>query len=306
MTLSSHALRSKRPEPLLSAWKQRSAAKLPAGSENRAKVGAFIDANPAQGYFPDLLTPEESSQGLEAGIDAILRTSKRRLRADVNRIANSRGKVSRAVAEIGEGRPAALKELADSARFYDEVILGEAKERIRLTFDADRLRRAQILLDTGVGGLLNSLHPKASFDGSVLEIADYSGERDLYLNGRGLRLVPSYFKLPDKPITLADPDLPQVLVYSVDRTAGLIAAAGREQVAALLGRTRAALLEATAVGGSTTELAARVAVSPAAASQHLTVLREAGLVISVRDANVVRHTVTSLGRAMLAGAGPAA
>jgi DNA-binding transcriptional ArsR family regulator len=306
LTLSSHALRSKRSDPVLASWKQQAAQRLLPGSQARQKVEALIAANPARGYFPDLLTPEESSQGLEAGLDALMHTSKRRLRSDVSRLADSHGRLTQAVADIGDGRPAALKELAGAARFYYDEVLGDVTDRIRTTFDADRRRRAQILLDGGVGALLNSLHPNVAFDGTVLEIADYAGERDLHLNGRGLRLVPSYFKLPDKPITLADPDLPQVLVYSIDRMAGLVAAAAREPVSALLGRTRAALLEATILGGSTTELARRVNISPAAASQHLAVLREAGMVISTRDANMMRHTATSLGNALFASRGAAA
>jgi DNA-binding transcriptional ArsR family regulator len=40
-------------------------------------------------------------------------------------------------------------------------------------------------------------------------------------------------------------------------------------------------------------------ISQAAASQHATVLRNAGLLISQRDRNTVLHTLTALGQAML-------
>jgi DNA-binding transcriptional ArsR family regulator len=42
-----------------------------------------------------------------------------------------------------------------------------------------------------------------------------------------------------------------------------------------------------------------LAISPAAASQHTTVLRNAGLLVSRRDRNTVLHTLTPLGAAML-------
>jgi DNA-binding transcriptional ArsR family regulator len=46
-------------------------------------------------------------------------------------------------------------------------------------------------------------------------------------------------------------------------------------------------------------VARRLNISPAAASQHTTVLRNAGLLVSHRDRNTVLHTLTPLGRAML-------
>ncbi|WP_067543171.1 ArsR/SmtB family transcription factor [Nocardia crassostreae] len=70
-------------------------------------------------------------------------------------------------------------------------------------------------------------------------------------------------------------------------------------LSALLGRTRAAVLEAIADGGSTTLLAQRLGVSPATASEHAAVLREAGLVASIRVRNSVHHNLTPLGVALL-------
>jgi DNA-binding transcriptional ArsR family regulator len=61
------------------------------------------------------------------------------------------------------------------------------------------------------------------------------------------------------------------------------------------------VLDAIGDGCSTTDLARRVGVSPAAASQHATVLRNAGLVMRQRDRNTVLHTLTALGRAVLNG-----
>ena len=302
VSLSSHVLRTKRSDPLLAGWKQRVATRLSPGSVMRNEVSLFITLNPAHGYFPDMLTPHEASDGLDAGIDSILSLPKPRLRLEIEKLANAHGRVAPRVAEVGEGDPGALKELGTAMRAYHSAALDDVSDWVRTAFDADRMLRAQALLDGGVGALLDGLHPKVSFNGTVLEINDYNGDRDLYLSGRGLRLVPSFFKVPEvKPITLHDPELPQVLVYPVDRHAGLAAAAAREPLSALLGRTRASLLEASVLGGSTTELARRVGISAPAASQHLTVLREAGLVISVRDANVVRHTATALGNAMLHG-----
>ncbi len=70
-------------------------------------------------------------------------------------------------------------------------------------------------------------------------------------------------------------------------------------LAALLGRTRAAVLEAIVDGCTTTELARRVKVSVPSASQHAQVLRDAGLLVTRRTGKSVHHSLTALGAALL-------
>jgi DNA-binding transcriptional ArsR family regulator len=167
------------------------------------------------------------------------------------------------------------------------------------------------LLDGGVDALLSSLRPAIRWDGEVLEVPNYPADREIHLAGRGLVLVPSFFCCR-VPVALADPALPPVLVYPVDRLGGLADGpgraatpgadareTGRDALAALLGRTRAAVLEAMDDGCSTGEVARRLMITPGAASQHATVLRNAGLLLSRRDRNTVIHTLTPLGRAIL-------
>ncbi|MFJ4869744.1 hypothetical protein [Streptomyces sp. NPDC088757] len=67
----------------------------------------------------------------------------------------------------------------------------------------------------------------------------------------------------------------------------------------LLGRTRAAILEAAADGRGTTEPACRLGISPATVSQRTAVLRNAGLLATRREGKAVLHTVTPLGTALL-------
>lgn len=67
----------------------------------------------------------------------------------------------------------------------------------------------------------------------------------------------------------------------------------------LLGRARAAVLQATAAGVTTTEAARRAGVTPATATHHTTALRDAGLITSHRHGNTVVHTLTLMGATML-------
>jgi DNA-binding transcriptional ArsR family regulator len=199
-----------------------------------------------------------------------------------------------------------LRHLTDWMAQYGKVAIEPYWVRMQAAVEADRARRTRALLDGGAEGLLASLRPAMRWspaDG-VLEIPDYPSTRDLHLDGRGLLLVPSYF-CDRTPVALVDPTLPQVLVYPVDRLGGLLAStvdrtlADRRALRALLGRTRAAVLETIGDGSSTGEIARRLDISLAAASQHTTVLRNAGLVVTQRDRNTVLHTLTPLGSAML-------
>lgn len=79
------------------------------------------------------------------------------------------------------------------------------------------------------------------------------------------------------------------------------AAAAERPLAALLGRTRSAALEATTEGCTTSELAQACDISLAAASQQASVLREAGLIQTRRNGRAVSHQISELGVRLLEG-----
>jgi DNA-binding transcriptional ArsR family regulator len=171
----------------------------------------------------------------------------------------------------------------------------------RALIEAERSRRARVLLDEGTEGLLRSFRPMMTWDPPVLRV-DVPYDRSLYLDGRGLLLVPSYLSW-DTPDVLRDPALPPVLVYPIERdlvlSAGVRPPVHGSAVAALIGRTRTSLLESLADGRTTSELARRVGVSPGSVSQHTAVLREARLIRTSRAGKAVVHTITPLGRNLL-------
>ncbi|WP_328285716.1 ArsR/SmtB family transcription factor [Streptomyces sp. GQFP] len=73
----------------------------------------------------------------------------------------------------------------------------------------------------------------------------------------------------------------------------------RAPLAALLGTPRVVILQATAVGATTGELARASGVSAASATRHTTVLRDTGLLVSHRHGPAVLHTLTPTGAALL-------
>lgn len=303
LVLSLHLLQGRGRDPLLTEWRRTVASGLRTDT-TAERYRLLLALNPPRGYFPDFLTPYASKEGLDAGLEAIRGTPADLLRRDLTRLAEENALPASASA-LARGEPEVLSHLTDSMVRYQSLAVTPYWSRIQAAVEADRARRARAMLDGGTEGLLASLRPNMRWADGVLEVLDYPDSRELHLDGRGLLLVPSFF-CARTPVALLDPSLPPVLVYPVDRLGGLMPepgsdadAAQREALAALLGRTRAAVLEAADEGCTTGEVARRLRISAAAASQHTTVLRNAGLLVSHRDRNTVLHTLTPLGRAVL-------
>ncbi|WP_329360790.1 ArsR/SmtB family transcription factor [Streptomyces sp. NBC_01483] len=257
---------------------------------------------PATGYIPDFLTPPVTGGGLSAGLDQLLRTPRVQLVRELTRLAESRP-VPNWAASLGRPGSDALKVLANSLGIYFRGLLEPHWPHIRTAVGNDVGVRARVLLDGGTQALLASLRPVARWNAPVLEV-DYPVQRDLYLEGRGLLLVPSYFCWR-RPTALADPGLDPVLVYPVAKAPLTVADGTDDGVERLLGRTRAAVL--TEVAGqsarTTSEVAGAVGIALPSASYQIGVLRDGGLVASHRDGKYVLHTATPLGLRLL-GNGP--
>ncbi|WP_329013010.1 ArsR/SmtB family transcription factor [Streptomyces sp. NBC_00690] len=265
---------------------------------------------PPRGYSPDFLTPAAGTVCAESGIEAILSTPRTQLRTDLATLGREQSLPSWADA-LARGDAGALRGLGSALRRYQRQALEPYWAQITSAVDAERSSRADAFLSGGTEELLNSLHPAVRWNPPVLEVA-YPHRQDLFLQGRGLFLVPSYF-CRGTPISLRDGSLTPVLVYPINRDSRALTlhqaayAPGADTLARLLGRTRAAtlLLIADAQDATGGEIARRLDISPASASEHATVLREAGLIRSLRVRNTIRHTLTPLGVELLEGPLPA-
>jgi DNA-binding transcriptional ArsR family regulator len=294
LSLSVHLLRSRRPDVTLGDWRMSVCSELRLGSAARAEADLLLELNPPVGYFPDFLTPVAALNGFDEGVEAVLSTPDKTIRHDLDLLSVH---TRPSAATVGLLRADGMRALRRSLTRYREVALDRIWPRVRAAVEADLAQRRRTLAHEGVEGLLAGLGGAARWTGGAIEIESYRGHREIHLDGRGLTLIPAYFKAPGKPITLVDPDLPPVLVYPINRGATQTTRPGA--LGELIGRTRSAVLETIADGCTTGEVAKRLNISPASASQHLTVLRDAGLVMSVREGNRVRHLPTTLGRTLL-------
>ncbi|MGH3196542.1 MAG: ArsR/SmtB family transcription factor, partial [Streptosporangiaceae bacterium] len=87
---------------------------------------------------------------------------------------------------------------------------------------------------------------------------------------------------------------------------GCLLAAGNDNLATLIGPTRAAVLRALREPHGTATLAGAVGISAASASEHAKVLRDACLIETRREGRSVRHSLRPLGRTVLGQLQPAA
>ncbi|MFE7239049.1 ArsR/SmtB family transcription factor [Streptomyces sp. NPDC057580] len=336
--LSFHRLRDRRASAVFGEWRTETRPRL--NGETRL-LAALV---PPRGYFPDFLTPSRAAgepYGLDAGIEAMRGTPPERLHAELALLRTGRhepgrpaplggrpggrgglraGGVRPVGGRPGEGRPVpplrldALSEgraeplgrLIVDLRSYHRAAVEPYWPHIQASIEADRAIRGRALLDGGADELLASLPSMIRWRAPVLE-ADYPVDRDLHLDGRGLLLQPSFF-CRSTPVVYRDPKLPPVLVYPVTHSAAPVFAdpGPGPWLGRLLGNTRSTVLQAIGNGCTTSELARRAGVSLASASQHACVLREAGLVLTLRHGSSVLHTLTPLGGSLLRGGAPLA
>ena len=111
---------------------------------------------------------------------------------------------------------------------------------------------------------------------------------------------PSVFAWPGAPALTFDPP---AVIYPARGIHGLWQEDVRssEDLARLIGRTRAALLAALTAPASTTGLAARTGIPVSSVSEHLAVLRANGLISTTRTGRFLLHQRTPLGLALAAG-----
>ncbi|UXY31882.1 winged helix-turn-helix domain-containing protein [Streptomyces sp. HUAS TT20] len=288
-------------------WYRTAGARIRESHLDRTLRDLLLPLYPRAVYFPDFLTPSPAlddglNAGLDAGLDAIMSTPPRRVRDEL------------AVLDRRVGAPAWVRRLTDrqeraevvaAIRAYYEAAVAPFTEAMHSRIEAARSQCCRDLLDGGVDRMLAGLGPGLIWRPPILEVRYPVDDRDLYLDGRGLRLVPSYFCW-SSPISLADPQLPPVLVYPLLHEPTAISLRPATPLAALLGRTRATVLcvVASGAGATTGEIARAVGISAPSASKHAGVLREAGLLASSRHAAHVLHTLTPTGASLLVGSRP--
>lgn len=194
--------------------------------------------------------------------------------------------------------------LAEHLWRYWDVAVGPYWMRMCAVLEDDVSHRAAAAVTIGINQLLDDLHPEVSVRDGVLCI-DMPKHDPGRFTGVRLTLVPSVFVWP-RLIVNHDTDDEFELTYAA-RGVGRVwegvdprDAHPDDRISALLGRSRAAILDLVVVPMSTTQLARHLGQSPGSVSQHLAILRDSGLVTSWRSGRSVLYKQSPLGESLAA------
>ena len=256
---------------------------------------------PRDAYTPDFVHPPPRSPlaRIDDELREMLVTPAERIRSEI-RFAYRGAALPEVLGPFIDQPARAVADLAEVIRGYWEKLLAPHWERLRMVLEGDVLYRAREIADGGETLLFSDLHPEAWFEEGTLKI-EKPWEEQVALDGRGLLLVPSAFVWP-RLSAITEPPWQPTLIYPA-RGVGTLWEPGTpvtpKALGALLGRRRAAVLSALDSPRSTTEIAQRLGLSPASVSQHLAVLRAAGLVHANRVKRVVLYARTPRGDGLL-------
>ncbi|MET8275356.1 DUF5937 family protein [Streptomyces sp. NPDC005096] len=298
-------LRAEAEPPLHRRWAAQVRPRLVEAGLDQGWLAELI---PAGGYLADFLnpTPPAPFPELAGELEAIRQTSPERVRTDLGRLGVERdlGRSAR-LRLLGEAPEVALEKVAAEIEIYWELALAPYWARIRRLLEADIFRRARQVAELGAAQVLNELHESVRWDEDSLRLVRRHCALTRADTGAGLLLVPSVFAWPRVLTRSVVPDPPQ-LAYPA-RGIGTLweprTPVAGEAVAAVLGRSRTLLLTELDTPASTTVLARRSGLSAAGVSQHLTALRNAGLVTAHRAGRSVLYARTSVADALLTPAG---
>jgi DNA-binding transcriptional ArsR family regulator len=254
--------------------------------------------------WPDFI--DSPAPDLSEALGFVCGTPRRYLRSELTVVWRNRPDRPPAwLRDLADGDADAIEILVRALRDFHDAIVAPRWDSVLSSFHGDVARRMLILAAGGHQALFGALHHQLRWRDDGLERQGGGGEYEL--RGGGLLLMPSAFW--SGPPVFAHGDGVRagcVLLYEAQPNGHrpgpdhiLAGVAGADNLAALLGPTRAAVLRALREPHSTVDLAGTVGISPASASEHAKVLREAYLVETRREGRSVRHSLTPLGSTIL-------
>ncbi len=263
-----------------------------------ALLQALLAHEMKPGYL--MPVPDEHMPGLDTELRRVRATPTTQVRRDLDRRS---GPLPQPLRELYGDPRAGLARVVAAVRACHQVLIGPHWPRIVRLLEADIGHRASALADGGIQAVFADLHRDVSWtDG---ELVLHPGHRPnqpvtVDLTGHGLVMSPSVFAWP-RTWTDIRPAGTGIVRYPARGIATVWEThePAPDALAALIGRTRAGLLELLAAPATTSELATRLHVTPGAVSQHLNVLRDAGLVITRRHGRTVIHLRTTHADALL-------
>ena len=265
-------------------------------------LGRALTLTPPEGYMPDFLTPPPSGPlaSFADELELVRATSAHQIVCDVESLRDC-GEPTGPLEPFLADPSGEVDRLCDALDEFWARTLEPHWTRVRSLLGEDIRYRARRLTEGGPARLFSDLDPRVRWEGDRLEV-DQAFCDDVELRGRGLLLVPSAFQVT-RPASITSPPWQPTMIYPCRGVALLweeVPAEGPEALVKLVGGTRARLLAALDAPRSTTELAGSLGISAGGVSQHLTVLRDSGLVCGEREGRSVLYLRTSMADRLVA------
>jgi DNA-binding transcriptional ArsR family regulator len=278
-----------------SRWASRARLAFPAAAR------PLLELVPASGPWPTFLDPAISD--LDDALVVVAATPRLVLRRQLAATWRRAQAPPAWLKALADGDPEAMRTLVHALRAFNVACVAPHWPQILASFRGDVTERMAVLAGRGLGEVFGTLHRDLAWrDGALVRSSTVGLPGEFWLDGRGLQILPSV--LWTGPPLFAVPQLTlgaSAVIYAARTPAGLQGVREPRALAALIGRTRAAVLEALREPCSTAELAARVGIGAPSASEHAAVLRDADLIQTIRCGRGVRHSLTPLGRNLLNG-----
>jgi hypothetical protein len=257
-------------------------------------------------WLPDFLTPRPHSPltSVEEELGLLAETPAAVVREDIAEVypdaalpAALRGPTSRVLGRI-------VRVLGD----YWTSCFEPWWPKMRALLEADVIHRGRTVARSGMTAMFADLSPRIRLVGDTVQV-DMNTDTHFSRStaGEGLTLVPTLFtQNASAPIS---PDEPPLVMYGARgvgtlwETEGSGSPGALDGLVGLIGGVRSRLLVLLESPASSTELARRLDVTPAAVNQHLRAMRAAGLLTSARHGRSVLYLRSQLGDDLLAAAG---
>ena len=259
-----------------------------------------------RGYMPDFMTPPPLTPLPEFADELrVLRaTDAQTVRHEVAKTYEDQPNLPSAAQAYLDDPHAALEGLAECLQRFWTLTLEPHWPRLRAMLENDILIRARSLALGGADELFRDLNPLIRYENGVLSLDKSmcsNNDGAVHLNGRGLLLMPSAFVWP-KLSTILDAPWQPTLAYAPRGVANLWTnepPIAERSLELLLGKGRAEVLLSLDPPSSTLEIAQRLKLASSGVSEHLGVLRQAGLVESQRRGRFVYYRLSQTGLALL-------
>jgi DNA-binding transcriptional ArsR family regulator len=259
------------------------------------------------GYTPDFFSPPPVMPlpSLHAELSRIAATPPTQINRELEWRFDGET-LPQALWSLHDSPPAGLQQLCvEMLAFWEAAIVADWKRMIAIG-QADMIYRSRKLAEAGARAVLDDLHPKIRWNDAGL-IWERPHDQLVDLHGRGLLLVPTVLSWPGLSGLLDERWQQPALVYPPRGLESFWEPDehdDQDPLGELLGHRRARILRRLEQPTSTSVLVRQLGYSLGGVSEHLSVLRRAGLAIARRDGQRVLYERNAAGDALVRAADP--